>query len=74
MYIKSLGDIMANRALVITLSLIMQISFNTVQDVDANINNDTADYEVTYNQKIPFHEPPLRKSITVILTHLYPLW
>ena len=42
---------MANRALVITLSLIMQISFNTVQDVDANINNDTADYEVTYNQQ-----------------------
>ncbi|WP_019229065.1 polysaccharide deacetylase family protein [Sedimentibacter sp. B4] len=37
---------MANRALVISLSLIMQLSIYTVQDVDANINNDTADYSM----------------------------
>jgi len=36
----------ANRALVISLSLIMQLSIYTVQDVDANINNDTADYSM----------------------------
>jgi peptidoglycan/xylan/chitin deacetylase (PgdA/CDA1 family) len=35
-----------NRALVISLSLIMQLSIYTVQDVDANINNDTADYSI----------------------------
>lgn len=37
---------MANRALVITLSLIMQLSIYTVQDVDANINNYTVDYSM----------------------------
>ncbi|TWH80420.1 polysaccharide deacetylase family protein [Sedimentibacter saalensis] len=37
---------MANRALVISLSLIMQLSIYTVQDVDANINSDTADYSM----------------------------
>lgn len=49
---------MANRALVISLSLIMQLSIYTVQDVDANINNDTADYSInqyeyseSYNQQ-----------------------
>jgi len=36
----------ANRALVISLSLIMQLSIYTVQDVDANINSDTADYSM----------------------------
>jgi peptidoglycan/xylan/chitin deacetylase (PgdA/CDA1 family) len=36
----------ANRALVISLSLIMQLSIYTVQDADANINNDTADYSI----------------------------
>jgi peptidoglycan/xylan/chitin deacetylase (PgdA/CDA1 family) len=35
-----------NKALVISLSLIMQLSIYTVQDVDANINNDTADYSI----------------------------
>jgi len=42
---------MANRALAITLSLIMQLSFNTVQDVNANIQNYSADYDLNqYSQ------------------------
>jgi peptidoglycan/xylan/chitin deacetylase (PgdA/CDA1 family) len=36
----------ANRVLVISLSIIMQLSIYTVQDADANINNDTADYSL----------------------------
>lgn len=42
---------MANRALAIILSLIMQLSFNTVQDVNANIQNNSADYDLNqYSQ------------------------
>lgn len=42
---------MANRALAITLSLIMQLSLNTVQDVNANIQNYSADYNLNqYSQ------------------------
>lgn len=42
---------MANRALVITLSLIMQLSFNSVQDVNTNIQNNPADYDLNqYSQ------------------------
>lgn len=39
---------MTNRALVITLSLIIQLSIYTVQDIDANIN--TFDYELNQNE------------------------
>lgn len=42
---------MANRALAITLSLIMQLSFNSVQDVNTNIQNNPADYDLNpYSQ------------------------
>jgi peptidoglycan/xylan/chitin deacetylase (PgdA/CDA1 family) len=42
---------MANRALAITLSLIMQLSFNSVQDVNTNTQNNPADYDLNqYSQ------------------------
>lgn len=45
---------MANRAFVITLSLMMQLSFNAVQDVDANIIKDTADFGLNQYTHIDF--------------------
>jgi peptidoglycan/xylan/chitin deacetylase (PgdA/CDA1 family) len=46
----------ANRALVISLSLIMQLSIYTVQDADANINNDTADYSIDQQEYIESYD------------------
>ncbi len=62
---------MANRALVISLSLIMQISIYTVQDVDANINNDTADYSMNeheYNENYDQHSDILEFDTENLIT------
>jgi len=61
----------ANRALVISLSLIMQISIYTVQDVDANINNDTADYSMNeheYNENYDQHSDILEFDTENLIT------
>lgn len=48
---------MANRALVISLSLIMQLSIYTVKDADANINNDTAVYSMNQEYSESYDQP-----------------
>jgi peptidoglycan/xylan/chitin deacetylase (PgdA/CDA1 family) len=69
----------ANRALVISLSLIMQLSIYTVQDADANINSDTADYSIdqyeyseSYDQQTDILEFETENLITTDESFQYP--
>lgn len=62
---------MANKVLIITFSLVMQLSIYTVQDVDANIDNDMTDYDVhqieyieSLDQQFQISEPTTENIIT----------